>query len=459
MNKEDMKLDELFRSGLENYEVKPPEYVWDGILERQGAAQKGRRTLWWRVSAAAAALLLAFLLGWELQKDKPHSLDVPIVAQKDAHASFSKAEDEIRSQQSENQNQELSVSHAILAEKDKHTNSIEDEHAKFAFVSATANTQTTQSESAGEENLSLLTKISGTLGLEQVMTGKLAKIQRSDDLFSEEDRLIIAMNQAEQSLADNESRNLQWSVGAQLSPVFNVNQTKYSNQYAMGVKSSSSRDLNLGGGMTVAVKGAGRWSIQSGLMYSRLGQSSTVSSGPNSSFNEISSGNYFLAQRTSKGEVLLNGAAGPIHLNSLPKDMVFSADFESSSASLSSVAVNADFDQFFDYLEVPLFVRYQLVNRKVDVQLAAGINTGFLVRNAVFQSDDMGRSLVGKTADMSDLTFSSTFGFGLGYKLSPGLQFRVEPQMRYFLQSLSTNSDINYKPYSFGFSTGFSYSF
>ncbi|WP_163718171.1 outer membrane beta-barrel protein [Mangrovibacterium lignilyticum] len=479
MIKEDKQIDELFRSNLEGFELKPPAYVWDGIVEKQAAAKRKKRVLWIRFTAVAASLLLAFLLGRELQNNNSSlKVNTTIAKQKEIP---------------QNGNPESSPEKTLATEVNEQIKPIVDkdkqvvESATKTIEPLVSGANTTEVSTLNNvmalseskllvdmtspglsDDYSLLENHRAQLAVNGPGSGRLDNMK--SNVLSELDRLIIEQNQSALLDKENKSSELDWSIGAMVSPVLAVNSSSHSDQYAQNMNASSNdRNVNLGGGLTVAVKTQRKWSFQSGINYSRVEQGSTNNLTSNSrevafSFGDASNDagpRYFTTATTDGEAVVVKSPAGKIVLDALPDNALVAGNVENTLASATPevLMTTSDFDQVFDYIEVPFFVRYQLVDRKFGVQLMAGVNTGFLVGNSAYMTSGDSRSRVGKTSDMNSLSLSSSFGVGMGYQLTPNLQLRFEPQMRYYLESLSGNSEVSYKPHAFGFYTGISYSF
>ncbi|RKD86043.1 outer membrane beta-barrel protein [Mangrovibacterium diazotrophicum] len=485
MRKEDNHIDELFRSKLDDFEIKPPAYVWDAILEKQEADKRKKRALWIKFSGVAAALLLAFLLGWELQHEGELPATNEMAAKQIGKDNFN-GEDEIDSNNEKDVESQLAESSRTIGDskntndKDllvnessvvKQKNSEQQRSSEASNLTVLENAEVERSESI----LAMLQKRLSEIAFIYPKTNELDEIDPSEDdaFLSEQDRAIIAQNQQTlQSEKKKKRSGLGWAVGAQVNPVLAVNDSKQSQQYASGMnKATENSSMQLGGGLTVAVKRSGRWSIQSGVMYNTLSQSSSnnvsnrnsnldYAAAPETSGIPGSGAAYYKVGESSNGTVSIQTPAGTIQVNSLPQNALVAADYEALASSSSDVLMTStDFEQHFDYIEIPLLLRYQLVDQKFGLQLMAGLNTGFLVGNSAYADSGSGRSNIGETSDMNSVSYSTNFGVGLGYKLTPALQLRFEPQMRYYLESLSSNPDISYKPYTFGFYTGISYSF
>lgn len=488
MRKEDNHIDELFRSKLDDVEVRPPAYVWDAILEKQAAAKRKKRALWMNLSGVAAALLLAFLLGWKLQQEGKLPANTEMAAEqavKEASGSEAPkalggeemhdvrlAEGLLASEKTENGNENKSTGNGVtsLTSAGKRQKTFQAQNAKSADWAMAGNKGTGRSESVVE----MLKKRLAKINLPEPGTDELDEMDRlgEGDFLSEQDRAIMAKNQQAMQAEEKRKDGFGWSVGAQVNPVLAVNDSQQSQEYASAMNASSDNSsMQMGGGLTVAVKRSGRWSLQSGVMYNSLSQSSSndLSRRNSNLYYDValeSSGvpgagtAYYKVGESSGGTVSIQTPAGKIQMSNLPQNAVIAADLESvASASTDVLMTSTDFEQRFEYLEIPLLVRYQLVDEKFGVQLMAGLNTGFLIGNSAYANSGSGRTNIGKTSDMNPVTYSSSFGLGLGYKLTPALQLRFEPRIRYYFESLSNNPDITYKPYTFGFYTGISYSF
>ena len=61
----DKNIDELFRSKLSNFEQEPPAYVLENVLAGVAGARRKKKIIFWRIAGVAAALLLAFVAGWQ----------------------------------------------------------------------------------------------------------------------------------------------------------------------------------------------------------------------------------------------------------------------------------------------------------------------------------------------------------------------------------------------------------
>jgi hypothetical protein len=115
--------------------------------------------------------------------------------------------------------------------------------------------------------------------------------------------------------------------------------------------------------------------------------------------------------------------------------------------------------QHFDYLEVPLTVKYKIIDRKFDFSLSGGLVTNFLVGNVVTLEQNGEKTRFGKTNDITQINYLGSVGLGFEYPLVSGFTLSIEPRFRYYLNPIDKSSQINVHPYSFGFFAGISYIF
>ncbi len=114
--------------------------------------------------------------------------------------------------------------------------------------------------------------------------------------------------------------------------------------------------------------------------------------------------------------------------------------------------------QNINYYEVPLELKYALVDSKFGVNLIGGVSTLFLGNNEISVKADNFTNVLGEANNLSSLSFSTNIGLGLDYKLSKKFTFNIEPMFKYQLNPY-TDSSVNFKPYYLGVYSGLSFRF
>ena len=469
--KKDKNLDELFRDKLLNYEQEPPAYLLENILSGVAGARRKRKLIYWRVAGVAAALLLAFVAGWQLnngdglemnptvdvskssapevpsetkiqvEKVKPTSETIPAVSQFAAIESNS----QIRNDQSK----------SIAGRSKSETIALANESFPVA----------TNSESLLLKPLKSLYRqiYSESKNSNTLQTRKASK--NSFDLAEKSiDQQIMEQNKQMLAVESKSKEKVRWLVGAQVSPEYSNARGSQSQVYASNMLNASSNLVDLGGGISVEYKKGKRWSLQSGVYYSGLGQSSgnSSNSGGKDLQYAVNGSNYFntvVNLDASSNRMSLNSNAGVIELKKVPSGMVLGTSLDDKTLASSVIVSPTNFIQNFEYIEIPLYLRYTLIDARFDVVMLGGFSSNVLVGNQIFVEDNSGKSLVGKTKDMEALNYSGTLGMGFKYGLSKRIFLNVEPRIKYYLNSLNSNSSVTYKPYTFGVFTGLSYEF
>ena len=116
-------------------------------------------------------------------------------------------------------------------------------------------------------------------------------------------------------------------------------------------------------------------------------------------------------------------------------------------------------EQQFDAIEIPLAFRFHLNDNKIRFSILGGLGASFLVRNHTYVNYSGKKELMGEAEDIRTFNISTNVGLGIEYPLSKSIRLKLEPGFKYYLQSLSKNSNIDFKPYSFTFSTGIGINF
>lgn len=159
------------------------------------------------------------------------------------------------------------------------------------------------------------------------------------------------------------------------------------------------------------------------------------------------------------GQMAMNSTAGVIEFSGTPRGTEVATGVEDLYGGSNTLLTNSEFSQVFDFIEIPLYVRYNILDAKIGVQIMGGLNAGIIAGNNVFMENRFGTQNVGKTQDISTLNISGTVGFGLNYDISRRISMAVEPRLNYYLNSINQNPDVMFRPYRIGVYTGLYYQF
>ncbi|HMK07379.1 MAG TPA: outer membrane beta-barrel protein [Flavobacterium sp.] len=116
-----------------------------------------------------------------------------------------------------------------------------------------------------------------------------------------------------------------------------------------------------------------------------------------------------------------------------------------------------DITQDISYIEIPLELKYAIINKKFGVNAFGGISYMFRDKNSVTAETHNGMKF--KVGDMKNLVSSSYsihLGIGLDYKFSRRLRFNFEPVFKYHLVDYKDTGRVNL--YTVGILTGLQFS-
>jgi hypothetical protein len=131
--------------------------------------------------------------------------------------------------------------------------------------------------------------------------------------------------------------------------------------------------------------------------------------------------------------------------------------FDPTKANLSYI--NNSLFQNFSYIEMPVILRYKLIDKSIDFNLIGGLSYNLLVNNSVHTVIDGSKYTIGKTAGLNPFMVSSSMGMGIEYSLSEKFSLNLEPTFRYYLNPFGEIPGLKIHPYSFGVFSGLSYKF
>lgn len=119
---------------------------------------------------------------------------------------------------------------------------------------------------------------------------------------------------------------------------------------------------------------------------------------------------------------------------------------------------DSSLNQKLGYIEVPLEMSYALVNKKFGVEILGGLSTLFLNQNQVYLESAGVKMEIGEASNLNAVHFSGNLGLGLKYSVFKRISVKVEPVIKYQLNTFSTDSG-SFKPYILGIYSGLSYTF
>lgn len=485
-------IDQLFQERLEDYEVNPPMYVWKNIEDGLDNRKRAHRLALIKGLSIAAAVVLAFVAGWMFTQ--PHqeqvTKEVVVVPQNDSGIQQKQINSDVKTSISRVKQNVVPVKmNARVASVQPVKLSNRAGFGNDNRVQINQSAVFAVAERRKDETFSMLSarlpsvnagNNPGLSGQNENWIQFLSKYLGSNKndashlTISEQelrDRRMIASNIQEYAKKDKPVKR--WKLAAEASPLFSgVSSSGEHSDYMYAANAlsnsspapSTSMEPTLSGGVMFGYKLSKRLSVKSGIVYSKIRHNTNQVS-------VVNGGNYAFANATTDYGVnssptayAANTEVGLVNFGRPPesiKDGAYLAAESSNSflASTTAYASNADLKQNMEYIEIPVLVAYHLIDRKVNVDLTGGMSTNILVGNSASLYEGGVETQRGETSQLRDLVYAGTVGLGLGYELSRRVTVMLEPRVKYYLNSISTNSYINYRPYQLGIYTGVTYAF
>jgi hypothetical protein len=439
MDEREANIDLLFRKGLKDYEVLPPAGVWDKISPVIRKRQRPYVIL--RAAAMIAVLAtLSFLTATWNSEFSDSLVSNPV--QQDPISGTPQSE----------------TSDAVLLAAADNKDVIQQVSAINAPSPEIIVTDIT--ENNPEISLGNPLPVHGLPEAETEMSRRdLAFTASSDRNTLNIDYSPVLYTPAEMISTGKKEK---WSIAALVSPTYISTFNSAANEAASQINDVEQPVISYSGGIALAYKVSKRLSIQSGLYYASYGNelSGISSFGGFQNYDQVKGNSNFEVQ-TSNGTVYTNNA--DVYLIDNLSDNRVAAYFDRGSfdpGKASLEYLNNSLMQNLGYLELPVILRYKVIDRAFDFNIIGGVSSNLLVNNSVYTSVDGDRYQVGRTEGLNSVLFTSSLGMGMEYSITNNLSLNLEPTFRYYLNSFNNLSGMsNLHPYTFGIFSGLSYKF
>ncbi|PKP09735.1 MAG: hypothetical protein CVU09_10575 [Bacteroidetes bacterium HGW-Bacteroidetes-4] len=491
-------IDKIFKEGLADYSQKPPAFVWDNIEHTLNKKRiRMRRNLFYSL-AASVALLISFGAGYLLTAFHTEQ-GVLVQHVKDEEPGLQNSEKEqvpalvVEPEQLKEaavpngikMNEPVKSSVLPVLKPVKTTDvSVEPKKTESNIKKAsTGGTLLPPMFSSGAEYSAYSPVEESKVNTEPIAMDGTSDLATLQAIPAIESRLIQpkadsrVLKYSLQSLAvynddyliQNKKNENPWAVSLNASPLLSYRSVGESNAdyvYAAEVTSNYEQEyknekplMAYSVGVDVSYKMTGRWSVQSGVYYSEIGQrSDNVTVYDFQSFGSSDQSSYQV--NTSVGNVRINGNTSELVNSSSSDGLIINIPVytDGTETFVRSSGVEVDFVQVFSFYEIPMMVRYLLIDRKLSLNLSGGISTNILQGNKAYVIDDNKRqTLDGETETVKSMGYNGLLGFGIEYPLVSRLNFNLQPTFRYALSPMNDAGTVH--PYSFGIYTGIKYSF
>jgi hypothetical protein len=469
-------IDGYFKERLEHFENTPPHTVWDNIADKLGHTRKRKLVLFMSRIAAGIIVVVSIGIGYYfLTKDSSSKLaksaeEVAAPAETGVRAETAapaetgvRAETEapeITAAPTETVTPDITGTAAIEMEQSlAETTAPRKEEGAPLFV---------EDEETAERLASIKAdKIDNNIE-ESINTHGITGRKQMEEPAAYTDNIARDITHDEEKQHEN-----RWMVGGQLAPLYSYRNVSsdYLDSYVKDqINSKETGLITYAAGINVAVSPGRRLSIQSGLYYSKYGQQTDAvsvftSSPEEQTYDRWDNNPEGTGEETTN--ILISQSIGTVSSNddllkfnsSINSAQENSEELRYFNVPATPVEDNPTATQYFEYLEIPLVIKYKLIDKKIDFIVLGGINTHFLIGNNLYiESDDINGKF-SENVTVNNVNYSSSVGIGMEYPIMSKLLLNVEPRFKYYINPLVKNPSYNIHPYSLGIFTGISYIF
>lgn len=443
MAEKNKHIDSLFRDGLKDLEQSTPAHSWDVLSDRLERQKQVRRLRLFRYAAAVAAVFIAFFLGREFS-DSPES------TQRFATEQTQPA-----------QNKQGTVNEVIAVLQPENTNASIAPSKEPQEKTSAAVVVDQQSEPQNESRLlEQITPLSSLAAISQLRDKPAPSLdlpqEKLQKMLQTEIQKVFHTPSNQQAMASGDGG---WALGGFFSPLYTYRTTEnqsfglFDNSYKSshdGPAAFEEGQITYTAGITANYQFSSRWKLETGLSYTKHAQSKSALV-------------YENDLRNDPGKIDLSTSAGRINSAKLPLEIgqALTEDTQVSSSDrfVTNSKTDTEIHQHFDYIEIPLILKYKIYQDKIDVSLLSGISTAVMVSNQADVTINGQTNSLGGISNLRKFLYSSVLGFGMQYEISQGWFLNVEPTFKYALHSINPSKDYQHKPYSLGIYTGVSVGF
>jgi hypothetical protein len=448
----------FLRDKLGDYQVNPPEKVWESISGQLGSG-RSRRTLYILALAAAGSLALAISLG--LHYFGPDLPKEPVMAEETVQGEITSPEDAVVREIDQAQDGAESLSpleERVLTAIQKQ---VPDQEQIVVQEQVVAQDLVSDTEQALDENVDPVSDMEQALD-ENVDPGQEAPedpVPVTALALEGNDQLP---NEAVADFLDHPKRDVRWMVGVAISPLYSFRDAEASIMAGAGVHESGI--LSYSSGVHVNYRRHSRLAFETGIFFNKTGVAISAPGiqlfSQQSDYLVLGNGSEqanIKAVTNSVGNIISN--SGEIYVNGYKMNAANAPEALMDNTMDRLASSTAGIEQHLDYIELPFNLRYSVVDRTFELQLVGGMSTNFLVNNYVTMETDAGQEEIGYLSNIRNVNYSGNAGLGMIYHVSKKLNLMLEPRFRYFLNSINDSTLPSTRPYSIGLYTSLNYTF
>ena len=458
------EMDKILRNKLGNLDISVPDDVWAGIERSLDSNQRaGKRLMFYRYAAAIAALAIVGSSFLYIFNKKDTTVKLVETTVQNTPAGNTVKENIIIKENK----QDIKKENIIAQTQKPQIEAINKENIIVNPIAAIESTELQADEK--KQDLLKFEKLNSLIISLHTSKNNLAIVHVVENrvipdlYYISDESLLLAVNTANKAKQERSK----WMIGGEFSPLYSyrhITETQNGKDAAY-YNELENPVLTYSGGVHVQYSALKRLTVQTGVYYSSMGQSIDYLGVYANNIYDMIPADY---QDRYINSYSIENSAGNIEFNS---KHVFidnkSARVNNLSSNKGYLDINnpvysdlsATIEQNLKYLEIPLILRYKIIDKIIDVNLIGGLGANFLIENNVYLKYSGVKEDIGHTQGVNKVNYSGNIGFGIDYPLTKQLNFRLEPSFRYYLNPVSSSDVVESHPYTMGLFTGICYSF
>lgn len=486
--KDKKHIDRVFQEKLKDLEVVPDASIWDSINKELHQKKKDRKAIpiWWKIGGVAAILLLAFTIGKIMLDSSSENSKAPIIV--DTQNKEGKLpSNKINTTEKENTTSPKKILQNTLSNKadseyqnedntqNKNNSVVNPSKQNVVLSNNEASSKTlakTQNETTLAHQKELNTQLKNQVNDESKSDYSLKNnnYQLADNYLnqekdnnsnnkitgsSEEETLITNQKNDEKEELTTEALALndqidekekkpinRWHINPVIAPVYfnSLGQgSSIDNQFNNNPKSGN---INFSYGIGASYAITKRLSIKTGVnrlkvSYDTENVLAFESANPNI-------GTPFRNVKLDNNTNVMFLSANNISFGQVPDE--FTSTLESQ------------LKQELGFIEIPMELKYNIINKKFGLNLISGFSVLFLDDNNVYSVVNDVETYIGQATNINNTSYSANFGLGLDFEVTEHVNFNIDPMFKYQINTFKDTSG-DFRPFVAGIYSGINIKF
>ena len=427
-------IDELFRMKLHDIEEYPPEYIWDNICTQLNKQKKKKTMIWIWSSVASILLLITFGSGYYFASRKfdfKQQFFLNKITSSSVQENQMKLTQSIENLRKESDNIKISKQPIPLK---NNTNS-------FVFFPKGMNKKNNNIEQKElSQNFDKLGKMFKEKNSLKKNSFSEVNILKDSNFFShnvekkEVSKIETIFKDTLKSKNQNETTSL-LAVNINVPKVVNQGDKWYLNcRVTSGFEKASSSSTsnqvvyNVNSSKIIGIKDSNIIINSNTLLVNNINTNQLFVKNnvqPVIHYDRLENARIIVSGGLSIGHYVSNRLGVQCGVYYLKKECY----------------LNDGLFQSMQYVEVPITLKYKLLNKRLNIYLSGGISPSFLIFNKTFlvHTSDGSLEHIGKLSNVNEIDYIALAGLGLNYSLFKHLSLFTEPSIRYSFRSVIKN--------------------